>query len=72
VGDDLRLILWDIREAPDRPSFVRDEAHPSFINCLSFSPHSEYLLVTGSADHTVGLLVCGNRGCGWGVCVSVQ
>lgn len=34
---------------------TRNDAHQNFLNCLSFSPHNEFLLVTGSADHTVAL-----------------
>lgn len=55
VGDDFRLVLWDTRQDPETPMHTRQDAHSSFLNCLSFSPMNEYLLVTGSADHTVAL-----------------
>lgn len=55
VGDDFRLVLWDTRQDPETPMHTRNDAHSSFLNCLSFSPMNEYLLVTGSADHTVAL-----------------
>ena len=31
------------------------QAHDAFVNCLSFNPNSEYLVVTGSEDKTVAL-----------------
>jgi WD40 repeat protein len=30
-------------------------AHEAEVNCLAFSPFSEYLVLTGSGDKTVGL-----------------
>ena len=47
VGDDFKLMIWDIRQ--DKPSNVVD-AHTAEVNCLSFNPYSEFILATGSAD----------------------
>lgn len=55
VSDDKSLALWDLRESPEKPMNRREDAHGAFVNCLSFSPHSEFLLLTGSADHMVAL-----------------
>lgn len=55
VGDDHKLLIWDTRNSnASRPSHIVD-AHNAEVNCLSFNPYSEYILATGSADHTVGL-----------------
>jgi len=39
VGDDRKLIIWDIRTS-DKPSNIVD-AHNNEVNCLSFNPYSE-------------------------------
>lgn len=54
VGDDKRLMIWDQRDSSGAPrgSFV---AHDAEVNCISFNPFQEFLLVTGSADRTVAL-----------------
>ncbi|XP_065906777.1 histone-binding protein RBBP4-like [Dysidea avara] len=55
VGDDQKLLIWDIRtNNPNKPSHMVD-AHNAEVNCLSFNPFSEYILATGSADKTVAL-----------------
>jgi len=55
VGDDKLLLIWDTRD-PDRsrPKH-RVEAHDKEILAVAFSPSSEFLLITGSGDKTVGL-----------------
>jgi WD40 repeat protein len=53
VGDDKLLNIWDIRQ-PSKPT-NSIEAHTAEVNCLSFSPYSEFILATGSADKTVAL-----------------
>ncbi|KIJ53655.1 hypothetical protein M422DRAFT_58500 [Sphaerobolus stellatus SS14] len=53
VGDDRMLMIWDTR-APSAPSY-NIEAHDREILSVAFSPASENLLVTGSADKTIGL-----------------
>jgi histone-binding protein RBBP4 len=55
VGDDRRLLVWDIREPHDKPSHRVDDAMSSYINCMAFSPHSEFIFVTGSNDKTISL-----------------
>merc|ERR1719187_787889 len=48
-------MIWDTRSATtNRPSHTVD-AHTAEVNCLSFNPYSEFILVTGSADKTVAL-----------------
>ncbi|KAF8515821.1 WD40 repeat-like protein [Hysterangium stoloniferum] len=53
VGDDRMLCIWDTRDAKT-PNY-RVEAHEREILSVAFSPASEYLLITGSADKTIGL-----------------
>lgn len=52
VGDDKRLLLWDMR-AGERSNAV--ECHTAEVNCVAYSPFEEWLIATGSADHTVVL-----------------
>jgi len=52
VGDDKKLLIWDTREGKPRHAV---QAHTAEVNCLSFNPHSEFILATGSADCTVAL-----------------
>jgi histone-binding protein RBBP4 len=53
VGDDKRLLIWDIRQ-PSSPA-QQVEAHTLEVNCLSFNPFNEFILATGSADKKVAL-----------------
>ncbi|TDH65454.1 hypothetical protein CCR75_008013 [Bremia lactucae] len=55
VGDDKKLLIWDMRsESYDKPA-TTVYAHTAEVNCLAFSPFSEYLVATGSADKHVNL-----------------
>lgn len=55
VGDDAKLMIWDMRESRyDKAKHVVD-AHSKEINCIAFNPFSEYIFATGSADKTVAL-----------------
>ncbi|PLW19053.1 hypothetical protein PCANC_07746 [Puccinia coronata f. sp. avenae] len=56
VSDDKQLLIWDTRN-PDttKPSQAVPEAHNGEINAVSFSPQSEFLLVTGGADQNINL-----------------
>jgi len=55
VGDDCKLMIWDLRDSRyDKPKHMVD-AHSKEINCLAFNPFSEHILATGSADKTVAL-----------------
>jgi len=58
VGDDKYLILWDER-VRDKPS-QKVKAHDGEINCVSFSPHKEELLLSGDSAcvKSVNLCVC--------------
>ena len=55
VSDDKHVMLWDTRSKPTSP--VQDASpHTAEINCLSFSPYTPNLLLTGSADQSLALL----------------
>ena len=55
VADDHKLMIWDTRSNNPNKPWHTVEAHNGEVNCLSFNPYSEFILVTGSADRTVGL-----------------
>lgn len=55
VSDDCMLMIWDTRSSTRNKSLHSFKAHEQEINCLSFNPFNEYLLCTGSADHTINL-----------------
>lgn len=55
VGDDKKLILWDLRKPVDAAQDREVEAHSLEVNCLSFNPFNEFIVATGSADKTVAL-----------------
>lgn len=52
VGDDRKLILWDLRQ--DIPTHCVD-AHIHEINSVDFNKQDENLLVTGSSDKTAAV-----------------
>lgn len=52
VGDDGRLIIWDMRSDKPQHSVV---AHDKEVNYLSFSPFNEWIVATASSDTTIGL-----------------
>ncbi|KAH8243947.1 hypothetical protein KR032_011734, partial [Drosophila birchii] len=55
VGSDHKLKIWDTRNKDtSKPCFTVD-AHSTEVNCLSFNPYSQFLLVSGSADKTIAL-----------------
>uniref|UniRef100_A0A7E4WDP6 CAF1C_H4-bd domain-containing protein n=1 Tax=Panagrellus redivivus TaxID=6233 RepID=A0A7E4WDP6_PANRE len=54
VGDDKRLMIWDARNDAPAPCY-NVEAHKTDVNCVSFNPHNEFILATGSADKTVAM-----------------
>ena len=53
VSDDCSVTLWDVRTKGC--PFVRVLAHINEIFCLDFSPHSEFMLLTGAGDNLVKL-----------------
>lgn len=55
MGDDGHLHILDLRKDSNTESAVRTKAHDEAVNALAFSPASEFILATGSADKTVGL-----------------
>jgi len=56
VSDDKALMIWDSRDSDSsKAKHAVIDAHSAEINCLCFSPFSDFLLATGSADKTVKL-----------------
>ncbi|GAB9468789.1 Histone-binding protein rbbp4 [Globisporangium polare] len=55
VGDDKKLLIWDMRSDKYNEPVTQVYAHTAEVNCVAFSPFSEYLLATGSADKMVNL-----------------
>jgi histone-binding protein RBBP4 len=62
VGDDKKLILWDIRKSAADAITLQVEAHEAEVNCLAFNPFNENIVATGSADKTVALWDIRNMG----------
>jgi len=52
VGDDRKFMLWDMRKPNNLPAY-QITAHEDTVNCLSFSPFSEFIFATGSNDKMV-------------------
>lgn len=52
VGDDCKLMIWDLRTNKHQQSVV---VHEKEVNYLSFNPYNEWVLATASSDTTVGL-----------------
>ncbi|GBC05864.1 hypothetical protein RclHR1_06480014 [Rhizophagus clarus] len=55
VGDDQKLLIWDVRpDRADKPvhSII---AHQSEVNSLAFNPHNDFILATGAGDKTLSL-----------------
>eukprot|EP01084_Bolivina_argentea_P073128 132711_1 len=56
VGDDKCIMLWDIRNNnTNKPTSIQKNAHKGEVNCCSFSPFNQHLLLTGGADKIVAL-----------------
>jgi histone-binding protein RBBP4 len=55
VGDDRKLVVWDIRKPAGEAGGRSVEAHAAEVNCLAFNPFNEFVVATGSADKTVAL-----------------
>ncbi|ELW64704.1 Histone-binding protein RBBP4 [Tupaia chinensis] len=52
VADDQKLMIWDTcPNKASKPSHSVD-AHTAEVNCLSFNPYSEFIVVTGLAEKT--------------------
>nr|CAB3454087.1 unnamed protein product [Digitaria exilis] len=52
VGDDCKLMMWDLRTNKPEQSIA---AHEKEVNSLSFNPFNEWILATASGDATVKL-----------------
>ncbi|KAG0062683.1 CCR4-Not complex caf1 ribonuclease subunit Caf1 [Linnemannia elongata] len=55
VGDDQRMLIWDTRSTSSDKPVHNIHAHLAEVNCVAFSPASEFILATGSGDRTVAL-----------------
>ncbi|XP_058090798.1 histone-binding protein MSI1-like [Magnolia sinica] len=55
VGDDKRLMIWDLRSSMSNSPQHSIVAHEKEVNSLSFSPFNEWFLATASSDKTVNL-----------------
>ncbi|XP_059133545.1 LOW QUALITY PROTEIN: histone-binding protein RBBP4-like [Peromyscus eremicus] len=55
VADDQKLMTWDTHSNNTSKQSHLVNAHTVEVKCLSFSPYSEFILATGSADKTVAL-----------------
>lgn len=51
----LHLISWDTRSTSSDKPVHNIHAHLAEVNCVAFSPASEFILATGSGDRTVAL-----------------
>uniref|UniRef100_A0ACD5XP13 Uncharacterized protein n=1 Tax=Avena sativa TaxID=4498 RepID=A0ACD5XP13_AVESA len=52
VGDDCKLMIWDLRTNKPEQSIV---AHQKEVNSFSFNPFNEWILATASGDATIKL-----------------
>lgn len=52
VGDDCKLMMWDLRTNKPEQSIL---AHRKEVNSLSFNPFNEWILATASGDTTINL-----------------
>uniref|UniRef100_A0A0D9XG56 Histone-binding protein RBBP4-like N-terminal domain-containing protein n=1 Tax=Leersia perrieri TaxID=77586 RepID=A0A0D9XG56_9ORYZ len=52
VGDDCKLMMWDLRTNKPGQSIV---AHQKEVNSLSFNPFNEWILASASGDATIKL-----------------
>lgn len=55
VCDDKHVRIFDTRSQTSTKAAHTVEAHKAEVNCIDFSPYSEYVFATGSADKTVKL-----------------
>merc|ERR1712003_475538 len=54
VGDDHRLMIWDVRDKTQKPGNAVN-AHEREVNSVAFNPFNQWVLATGSSDKTVAL-----------------
>ncbi|MBE3045154.1 hypothetical protein IMZ48_21895 [Candidatus Bathyarchaeota archaeon] len=55
VSDDLTMQIMDVRHPGDKSALTAKDGHTDAINCLGFSPTTEYLFATASGDKTIGI-----------------
>jgi WD40 repeat protein len=54
VGDDGKLLIWDLREKTT-PSQTVEKCHTDHAHCIDFNPLNEFLLATGGSDNIIAL-----------------
>ncbi len=66
-GNDSSIKIWDIRtlqgdgssnsnnQTSPSPTITIENAHSSDVNCLAYSPHSEFLFASGGGDNLIKL-----------------
>lgn len=55
VGDDRKILVWDLRASSPDPVAKKLNAHEGDINAVSWSCHTEFLFATSGADKLVNL-----------------
>ncbi|KAI7858639.1 WD40-repeat-containing domain protein [Circinella umbellata] len=55
VGDDCKLMVWDVRSNSNDSPVHDIYAHNGGVNCVGFCPNSQWVLATGSADKTAAM-----------------
>ncbi|KAI9251363.1 WD40-repeat-containing domain protein [Phascolomyces articulosus] len=55
VGDDCKLMIWDVRSNSADSPMHDIYAHNGGVNCVGFCPSSQWVLATGSGDKTAAL-----------------
>ncbi|KAF2090873.1 WD40 repeat-like protein [Saccharata proteae CBS 121410] len=55
VSDDLTVQIIDTRQESTKKARFKENAHTDAVNCLAFHPSWESILVTGSADKSIGI-----------------
>ncbi|KAF6174335.1 hypothetical protein GIB67_040828 [Kingdonia uniflora] len=55
VGDDRRLMIWDLRSSTSKTPQHSVIAHDKEVNYISFNPFNEWILATASSDTNVNL-----------------
>ncbi|KAI9314479.1 WD40-repeat-containing domain protein [Dichotomocladium elegans] len=55
VGDDSKLMVWDVRSTSSDTPIHDIYAHNAGVNCVGFCPNNQFLLATGSGDQTAAL-----------------
>ena len=52
VGDDMKVMIWDTRSAPSKPTH-NFQGHQAEINCVAFNPCCDFLFATGELKESI-------------------